>query len=688
MNRIKLGLAIAIVLGLLAVLLATSIGIGASTTNVAGLRIEESNETTALAASGTNTYQIVASADDVNQDGNALDATTGRVWLGNGASAGASYIGFRFRNVAVPKGATITSAKLRVYSTALQSNAINWELAAEAADNSAAFSGSNLPSQRPLTVQRNRLNTSVQWNDNSWISLDVTASVQEVINRSGWISGNKLSIIAHGLGNANQRRFVRSYDGNASLAPSLVIAYSTVTAATATPTTRPPQPATATAVSTVFLPIVTATPTKPTSSTTCNFTIGTGVTTADGIGNYSAVKPGNTVCIAAGNRAGLKLINFKGTAAAPIKFVNSGGKVNINVAGSNGGIGIALYGSQHVRLTGTGAANIQYGIEIGNASNSAVDTNRAGTGAKTDGTEYIELDHIYGHDVGAGFRTAKNNDLLDTGIVWSGHQFYIHDNYIKTTSGEAMYIGTSDTHGLFPIYDVQVWNNRIDDAGYDGIQIRQAHTKVLVHDNVINGTGRAPCKNGSIDNAAGFNIAKGTDTGDWYNNTIIGARTAFYIKDSENVRVYNNIVIDSGHATSGLSGPECPAGVTGTPPEGAVQVLNAKNVQFMFNTVVNRTVNAAYGISIKGGTGSVHDNIIGGTFTSLVTGTGMNMASNLENKDLTYFKFVSPTTNNWHLSSTSPSVNTASVSNMPTTDKDYYPRPQAGRSDVGAYEYH
>lgn len=418
------------------------------------------------------------------------------------------------------------------------------------------------------------------------------------------------------------------------------------------------------------------TPTPVSGNFTCSFTIDSSVSTADGLGNYSAVKPGNTVCLKTGNRPGLKLINFKGTATAPITFVNSGGKVILDAgSGSTGGIGIELYGSQHIRITGTGDSINTYGIEITNAANSAVDTNHTGAGGNLDGTEYVEFDHIYSHDIGAGFRTAKNNDLLDTGIVWSGHQFYIHDNYIKTTANEAMYIGTSDTHGSFPIYDVQVWNNRIDDAGYDGIQIRQAHTKVLVHHNVINGTGRDPRKNGTIDNTAGFNIAKGTDTGDWYDNTIIGARTAFYIKDSANIKAYNNLVIDSGHTTP----------YTG--PEGAVQILNANNVQFMFNNVVNQSVNAAYGIQINGSSGTVHDNIVAGTFSNLITGSGMTLTSNLTNSSLNAFNFVNPNGNDFHLTSGSVAIDKASTSSFPTVDFDNKSRPRGNVSDIGAFEF-
>ena len=359
----------------------------------------------------------------------------------------------------------------------------------------------------------------------------------------------------------------------------------------------------------------------------------------------------------------------------------------ITGAERNSGIGIKLYGSQYIRITGTGDATLGYGIEIHDTANAAVDTNQPGMD-DTAGTEYVEFDHIYAHNVGAGFRMAKNNALLDTDIPWSGHQYYIHDNWIRTTTAEAMYIGSSDSHGIFPIYDVEVWNNRIEDAGYDGIQIRQAHSQVLVHDNYIQSTGGQPCKNGTLDNTAGFNIAKGTDTGDWYNNTVIGARTAFYIKDAANVRVFNNLIIDSGHSNSVLTSVECPANRTQTAPEGAAQIINSSGVEFMFNTVANPNILARYGISIDQSTGVIHDNILAGNFENFFLGTGITMTHNLTNSEMDYFKFVAPENNDYHLSELSPAIDAAGTSSFPWSDLDRWIRPQGNYSDVGAYEYH
>ena len=147
------------------------------------------------------------------------------------------------------------------------------------------------------------------------------------------------------------------------------------------------------------------------------------------------------------------------------------------------------------------------------------------------------------------------------------------------------------------------------------------------------------------------------------------------IKDSSNVRAYNNVVINSGHSTP----------YTG--PEGAIRIDNAKSVQFMFNTIINTTVNAAYGITVSGSSGTVNNNIVGGAFNNLITGSGMTVSNNLTSSNPSTFGFAGLGGDNFHLTAASPAVDTASSNTFPTIDFDDISRPQGTKSDIGAYEY-
>ena len=215
--------------------------------------------------------QVSAASDNVNQDGAALTTGTSTLWLGNASSTTASYTGLRFTNLSIPRGATITSADLQVHSAQSQWIAIAMNMAADAADNSPTFGSASQPSQRKLTTARVTHSSNAQWAANTWYALDdVSAVIQEVVNRTGWQSGNSLSLILKGTGNAWGRMFVTSCNGSASNAPQLVVTYQAMgsptatLAPTATKTVVPTGTATKTAV-----PTASATPTQtPTATAT------------------------------------------------------------------------------------------------------------------------------------------------------------------------------------------------------------------------------------------------------------------------------------------------------------------------------------------------------------------------------------------------------------------------------------
>jgi outer membrane protein assembly factor BamB len=222
----------------------------------------------------TVTAQVAASSDDANQDGSALDLTSGTVWLGNASSTTSSYTGLRFNNLALPPGATINSARLQVFSVQTQWLSISFNLAAEAIGNSPTFSTGNLPSQRTLTTQSVAHQSDVQWLANTWYSLDEMAPViQTVVSRPDWQSGNSLSVILTGTGGAWGRMFALSDDGSPASAPKLIISYHTAGAATNTPaptaTGMPAATATHTAAPTMTSsPASTPTAAIPTSTAT------------------------------------------------------------------------------------------------------------------------------------------------------------------------------------------------------------------------------------------------------------------------------------------------------------------------------------------------------------------------------------------------------------------------------------
>ena len=175
----------------------------------------------------TVTFAIQAGGDDVNEEGTGFTADAATVWLGSGAVASTSYTGLRFTGVTIPPGAIVSSARLELRSPSAQWLTIGFQYGVEASANSAAFSAASRPSQRPLLAATLVHTSNEQWLANTSYQLDQIAPlVQAVINQPGWTSGNALTVVMRGSGDAWARKYAAAFEGGAALAPRLVVTYS------------------------------------------------------------------------------------------------------------------------------------------------------------------------------------------------------------------------------------------------------------------------------------------------------------------------------------------------------------------------------------------------------------------------------------------------------------------------------
>lgn len=194
---------------------------------------------------GTIEVAISQASDDVEEaasDGSMyLDSSD--LELGDDSSfLGEQTVGLRFQNIAVPNNATIVSAYLEFTVDSTDSGATAVEIHGEASDNAAPFNSQdyNLTS-RPLS------SVSVNWTIPAWDTVgeshqspDLSAIVQQLVDRSGWNSYQSMVFVIDGDG----ERTAESWDGDAAAAPRLHIEYST--SPNATPTVMATQTATAT----------------------------------------------------------------------------------------------------------------------------------------------------------------------------------------------------------------------------------------------------------------------------------------------------------------------------------------------------------------------------------------------------------------------------------------------------------
>ncbi|MFZ2403728.1 MAG: putative Ig domain-containing protein [Methylobacter sp.] len=139
-------------------------------------------------------------------------------------------VGMRFNNIAIPKGAVIQNAYVQFTVDETPSVTETLQVWGQAADNATTFTtAANNISSRTKTA------ASATWNPAAWPTLgaagvdqqtpDIKSVIQEIVNRSGWTSGNSLAVIITGDGNG--KRVAEAFEGAPSAAPLLHVEYAT-----------------------------------------------------------------------------------------------------------------------------------------------------------------------------------------------------------------------------------------------------------------------------------------------------------------------------------------------------------------------------------------------------------------------------------------------------------------------------
>jgi len=132
------------------------------------------------------------------------------LWVGHLCSSGdyplniVAEIFLRFTNITIPRGATITNAKitLTTIDSAASTGTPNLDIQACDEDNSAEMTGTEVQDGTMTAdiMSRVRTTANVNWsqsfsNDTVYETPDIKTVVQEVIDRAGWASGNAMQFI-------------------------------------------------------------------------------------------------------------------------------------------------------------------------------------------------------------------------------------------------------------------------------------------------------------------------------------------------------------------------------------------------------------------------------------------------------------------------------------------------------------
>lgn len=176
---------------------------------------------------GTIDRRIASSMDDVEENANgSMYTNSSDLELVADGSRGNQTIGLRFSNLDIPQGATVTSAYIQFTTDETNTGTTNLTINGHDTNDAPAFTTSSYN-----VSGRTKTSASVSWNPAAWNTVGQSGSnqrtpelktiVQEIIDRSGWNSGNDLAFILSGSG----ERTAESFDGVSSQAPLLHIEY-------------------------------------------------------------------------------------------------------------------------------------------------------------------------------------------------------------------------------------------------------------------------------------------------------------------------------------------------------------------------------------------------------------------------------------------------------------------------------
>lgn len=170
--------------------------------------------------------RTAAGADDAeeHEDGVVVINDGDLELVEDGVANGTQTVGVRFQNVTVPAGAIIVKAWLDFMADETSSDTTNLVIHGITEDNPVAFTATN-----GNISGRSTTTNSAQWSDvpgwsvvgDTYEAVDMADVVQELIDDSGWASGQAMAFVITGSG----RRVAEPFEGGNTRGPRLFIEY-------------------------------------------------------------------------------------------------------------------------------------------------------------------------------------------------------------------------------------------------------------------------------------------------------------------------------------------------------------------------------------------------------------------------------------------------------------------------------
>ncbi len=422
------------------------------------------------------------------------------------------------------------------------------------------------------------------------------------------------------------------------------------------------------------------------------------------------INPGDTIKVQAGQRDYILFRNIEGAQGNPVVIINDGGQVEFS---TNHWYAIKFQTCKYIKFTGKGHASYTYGFYV------RENTNTSGTGVSVDNMstdveiENIEVSNIHTAGLYAKTEPDINGDcsFAATRDKFTMYNLSIHDCYFHDISDEGMYIGSSKYTGqtvytsgcsgteVLPhvIEGVQVYNNIVENTGWDGIQVSSATKDCAIYNNTI----RQDSYRETDGQMSGILIGGGSSCNCYNNKIFDGKGDGIDILGLGNHKVYNNLIVRAGKTFK----PEGSA--TSNPKHGIwvghVDTEAGSEILIYNNTIISPKTHGMKLTNVSINSYKIYNNIISEPGAASVLGgdnelSYMNISNLISYQKSNFYhtndqadvQFIHPDNDNYDLEALSPAVNAGlDMSNFDlTTDIDGKTRPYAGAYDIGAYESH
>ncbi|MCK9204106.1 MAG: right-handed parallel beta-helix repeat-containing protein [Bacteroidales bacterium] len=407
----------------------------------------------------------------------------------------------------------------------------------------------------------------------------------------------------------------------------------------------------------------------------------------NGRGNASMIKPGDTICLLGGNRLYLWFSYLHGTRETPIVIQNIDGQVSV----SEWYYGIKIDSCSFIKFAGSGDPAITYGFYLHDIDGAGLSIE----GLSTD----IEIERVEVNNAtltGIFAKTDPSCSFTSTRDKYMMRNLSVHDNFFHNTGMEGMYIGHTSYTGVtincngkdtlvYPhlIRGLKVYNNRIENTAWDGIQISSADSGCFINNNLVLNYADAVYWNQmtGIMNGGGSRC-------DCFNNIVKdGKGDGIDIFSLGNQHFYNNLIVNAGRSNPDIR--EKHGFYVG---DGST--ISGSSFEIFYNTIISPRTDGVKFNNYLSENNLISNNIIIDPGDKYIVITDQSMPVVIENN---YFNqgfdeiaFMDYSHGNFDLKPASPAVNTGT--NIPDFQLNYdvllRSRPFAAYNDRGAYECH